>query len=309
MILDNLVSSFLRSRERGTGGSRRRARPRTIQFYQWELKHFTGFMHERGIVEYEDIKRKDVIDYLDWMNGLTSWGEASRYKNLRALRAFSRWIQHEEDWLEGGLKPFHHYLPSIPKTPVRKFVPSRRELKRFMEAVNTRSRAGHRDHVVMQLLLDTGMRIGEVALLILDHLKLPDCLIVVPELGKTGTRLVPITDRTAKLLKGWLRRRQSFAKCEYVFVSNDGGPSCPNLYEQAWAKYRQRSGVKGITPHTFRHCFCTYFLEKGGDIAKLKAITGHSSYEMLNAYLNLGGEALQEELERVNPAAQVASAF
>jgi integrase len=59
-----------------------------------------------------------------------------------------------------------------------------------------------------------------------------------------------------------------------------------------------------ITPHTYRHDFCTTYLSRGGDIGRLKQITGHSSYDMLQNYLQAAKVAsvvAHEELERINP--------
>ena len=57
-----------------------------------------------------------------------------------------------------------------------------------------------------------------------------------------------------------------------------------------------------------RHVFCTYYLKNGGGIAKLKAITGHSSYQILDHYVHLaevGSQEMRDEQERVSPLKSV----
>jgi integrase/recombinase XerD len=224
---------------------------------------------------------------------------------LRSLRAFFRWVERDDDCREEGLKPWHKALPAIPRSSPKKFVPERADVKRFMATINVNGTIGMRDYVAMSLLLDTGMRIGELSLLTTDNLKLDDRRLIVPNKGKTGTRLLTISSDMARLLKAWLKHRLSYAKTDFLFPAKNGMGASPNTFRLAFSKYRKRSGIKGITPHTLRHCFCTYFLEGGGDIAKLQALSGHSSLDALRVYLNLSGKALEEEQERVSPLRQV----
>lgn len=306
MLLDEALSLFLLSREQGTSGARKVNRPISLKNYKYDLEPFIVFMQERGINTYEALKKTDVMAFISGFDKKQNWSEATRLKVLRSLRAFFRWVERDDDCREEGLKPWYKALPAIPKTPRRKFVPERRSLKKFMSPMNTNTTVGMRDYVAMSVLLDTGIRVGELALLTVDGLKLEDRRLIVPELGKTGTRLVPLSKDVSRLLKGWLKIRERYAACDRVFPSmHSGQPATPHTFEQVFKRYRRKSGEKGITPHTLRHCFCTYFLEGGGDIAKLQAITGHSSLDMLKDYLHMSGKALEEEQERVSPLRQV----
>ena len=302
MLLDECINLFLLSRKRGTGGARGVARPQTIYTYRYDLEKFVAFLQERGILEYGALKKTDVIAYVDAI-AEKGWAEASRLKVLRSLRAFFRWVEQDEDCQAEGLKSWAKALPFISNSPFKKFVPERTQLRKFMLSVPVHTRLGMRDYVLMSLLIDTGIRIGEACTLCVDNVKLDERRIIVS--GKTGTRLVTLSSDMARLLKPWLKKLPGWAKCGNVFPSRGGHPSRPNTFDQSFRRYRQRSGVSGITPHTFRHCFCTYFIEAGGDIAKLQALTGHSSLDILRRYLNLSGRYVEQEQERVSPLRQV----
>jgi|SRR5581483_5857449 len=301
MSFEELERLFLRSRERGREGARKFARPRTLESYRWDLKWFFEFMRERGIITYEAMKRPDVLDFLDSIQDNKNISDATRYKILRSVRALFRWVEKSEDCQEDGLKPWYKLLPPIPKTPSRKVIPERKDMKAFKAAFNVNKRSGYRNYVAFSLMLETGMRVGELCHLKLEHLKLDEQTIIVPEEGKTNMRLVGITKDMVRLMKGWLRRREHFAKSDRVFVNQSGEPATVFMFDHAFAAVRRRLGIKTLSPHTLRHACCTLYLENGGDIGKLQSMTGHKSLDVLKGYLHISTKYQQEELERVSP--------
>jgi len=117
--------------------------------------------------------------------------------------------------------------------------------------------------------------------------------------------LVEITEDVARLLKRWLRVRGTFAKCDFVFTTQSGTQLSDERVCANFLRLRKKHGLAPITPHTNRHAFCTYWLEQHGDIAKLKRMTGHTTYDMLENYLKLSHKSVQSELERVSPLRQI----
>lgn len=304
MLMEEALGLFLLTRQRGVYGARHENRPRSIENYKQDLRVFVDFLSEKGVVQYEDIRRMHILQYNDHVRGL-DLSEASKLKLFRALKAFLRWATLDPTAIEEGLKNWTACVPTIKATPRKMYVPSKEDINRLLSSINTRTRYGHRDFVVMSLLLDTGMRIGEVCLLQTDHIKLDNKCIIVPEGGKSGTRLVPLSEQMVRTLKVWMKRREKWAKCDYVFINRTGIRTRPTTYDQSFRRYGERVGLKGITPHTFRHYFCTRYLEEGGNIEHLKAITGHTSYAVLGGYVKLGMGAIQEAHEKMSPLRKV----
>jgi len=112
--MDEVLRLFIRSREMGirSTGARKQARPRTIEAYKWDLKHFFGFMAERGLTHWEQMKRNDIIDFLQWLNSM-AWTDNSKTKVLRSLRALFRWVERDEDCQDEQLKSYCRVLPAI----------------------------------------------------------------------------------------------------------------------------------------------------------------------------------------------------
>jgi integrase/recombinase XerC len=309
MLMQEALRLFIRSREMGirSTGARKKARPRTIEAYLWDLRHFLRFMEERGISYWEHLKRSDIIDFLAWLD-TRAWSDSSKMKVLRSLRALFRWVERDEDCQDEQLKTFHRLLPSIQQTKPPTVLPSAKEIKSFLSGLNTRTRSGHRDYVALSLMIDAGLRSGELRFLKLHHLHFEEGCILAPREGKTGERIVPISRAVARLLRGWLRRREKFASCDYVFLNHHGMQMGRYTLDHSFRKKWERLKISRLTPHMARHIFCTFYLKNGGDISKLKAITGHSSYQMLDHYVHLaemGSREMREEQERVSPLKSV----
>jgi site-specific recombinase XerD len=308
--MEEILRLFIRSREMGvkSAGARRKARPRTIEAYRWDLEHFFKFMAERGLTRWEQMKRGDVLDFLAWLDS-REWLDGSKIKVLRSLRALFHWIERDEDCQDEQLKTFYRLLPAIEQTKPPNLLPTPKEIKKFLAGLNTATRSGHRDYVALSVMIDTGVRSGELRFLRLHHLHFEQGLILAPQEGKTGERIVPISPAAVRLLKGWLRRREKFAKSDYVFLNHHGKQMGRYTLDHSFRKQWEKMNISRLNPHMARHFFCTYYLKNGGNLAKLKAISGHSSYQILDHYVHLaevGGQEMRDEQERCSPLKSVA---
>jgi integrase/recombinase XerD len=311
MLFEELLESFLYSRKHGVSGAKGKATAKTIETYRLSLsRSFIRFMQEkRRKSKFSDLNRNDIRAFVEYVTDHPKWSPATKLTYMRSVRVFLRWVESDEDCVKDGLheKNLARLLPSIPQNPRREYIPTPVDLKKWRSGFNTNYVFGYRDYVVFSLMLTTGMRIGEICWLKLEHLQLDNRLVYVPAEGKTGSRLVPITNQMVSLLKGWLRRRDECKQSKtsnFVFISKYDPQCTPNGFDQRFRKVKEKHNLPRVTPHTVRHAFCTYYLRNGGKIERLRNITGHSSYEMLKNYLHLaevGSDQAKEELEESSP--------
>lgn len=307
MILDEMVKLFIDSRKRGTTGAKKKCAPSTVKIYEDNLKTFMGFLQSEtkdgGVTQYKSIRRLHIVQFLDWLDK-KQLAKASKLQVLGSLRTFFKWVDLDEDCELQELKGMQKWLPAIEKKPRRLDIPALKDLRSFKNNFNTDDTWEYRDYIATCLMMDTGIRLGEVCNLRLDGVKLEEKTIIVN--GKQGMRLVPITNDMIRLFKGWLKRRVLCRYSEgspYVFISKRGPQMDDNGFGKSFRKHRKKFDLPRISAHTFRHAFSTNYLRKGGDIEKLRNITGHTTYEMLKDYLHLaklGGEEAQKELEKVS---------
>ncbi len=310
MKLTEMMVLFVDSRKQGTGGAKKKCSDKTLEVYKRNIKGFVDFLAvgmDTSVLDYSDLKRPHLAKFLNHVDSLQKdgkWSKSTYLQMVRSLKTFFRWVDMDEDCQSAAHHGLQKYLPALETPPRRTEIPSTKDLKVFKNGFNTSNRWGHRDYVATCLKLDTGIRLGEICNLRVDHVLLAELVIIVT--GKTGPRPVPITEAMGLLLKGWMKRRTQCKSAEtspFVFVSKYRDRMTVNGFGQRYRKHRAKLGLGKITAHVLRHSFCTNYLQKGGDMERLRLITGHSNYEMLRSYLHLakiGGKSAHAETEKVS---------
>ncbi|MFQ6122233.1 MAG: tyrosine-type recombinase/integrase [Dehalococcoidales bacterium] len=206
---------------------------------------------------------------------------------LRSVRAFWSWLVSE-----AIIKTNPFSKIKIPKVS-RKIVPtlSELQLRALLEVINVSSPEGYRDMAVILLLVDTGLRVSELASLRLQDLRLAEGALKV--LGKGNKeRLVPIGKTSQRLLWNYLNRFRSESaspRCQLVFLTDDGWPLTKNRIQKMIAKYGKKASIQGVrcSPHTLRHTAAVMFLRNGGNVFSLQRLLGHAGLEMTRHYCEL----------------------
>jgi len=278
-----LVSLFLRFSElKGLS-------PRTIFFYQDKLERFLKLQGEKFPVEKEDI--------YSFIKHLKEQGNSPESVNcyMRALRVFFRWAH-----LQGFISS--NPMQGIPmqKTPrllVDVLAPS--DLQKVLDAIKRSGRNNLRNQAIFLLLLDTGMRPGELCNLTLEDLSFSENLVRV--CGKTGERLLPFSQKTRRAILSYLNVRRALPGENNLFLSEKGEPLTRDALRHFFAALRRRTGIKRLYPYLMRHTAATSYLREGADLETVRRLLGHTSYAVIQRYLNLNPGDLARVQRRISP--------
>ena len=218
---------------------------------------------------------------------------------VRGLRAFSAWCAAEGLVAED---PFRRLpRPRVPTRLIATLGPV--ELERLLAV------ASRRDRLIIALLLDTGLRLSELAGLRVGDL-LPDGYLRVR--GKGGVeRLVPLGSVTEARLPDYLahgRPRPIGRDIDHIFLARDGRPLTPVAIQHALRRLGGRAGLTGVrtNPHTFRHTFAKLYLLNGGDLFSLQRILGHTTLDMVRRYVNLDTGEVKRQHAQASPVDRLA---
>lgn len=167
-----------------------------------------------------------------------------------------------------------------------------------------RRRNPYRDAALIILLLDTGLRIGEVANLTLRDVDWIDAALAVD--GKTGPRIVPLGRKAKRALRVYVDRGRTAATSRelHVFLTLDGEALSSQAATQVVRRIAEAAGAKAskLGPHSFRHTFSVEFVRAGGDAFTLQRILGHTTIDMTRRYVNLADTDLRAAHRRFAPA-------
>jgi len=206
---------------------------------------------------------------------------------MRSIRAFWSWLLSEEII---QANPFDRI--KIPKPP-QKVIPafSEVQIRALLDSIDTSTPEGYRDYAVIVTLLDTALRVTELANLQLEHLWLDEGVLKV--LGKGGKeRLIPIGKAVQRLLWRYInnyRPEPSVPNRDYLFLTADGRQLTKGRIQKRMVLYGKKASLSGVrcSPHTLRHTGAVNFLRNGGDVFSLQRLLGHSTLSMTRHYCEL----------------------
>jgi site-specific recombinase XerD len=273
---------------------------RTIEWYRANLREFVGFVEREGArATAGDVQPAKVRR---WLLALGSreraLAPASLAGRVRTLKAFGTWISAELDLPANPLRS----VP-MPRVPAQ-LVPSLRdqEIAALIAACDA-SRDPIRDRAIVVFMLDTGVRVAEVAGLRVRDVDLVEGRCHV--LGKgSRERLVPIGRRARKAVRAWLATRRRTTADEPLFAGPGGARLTTRGFHQLIGRLARRAGIETrCSPHVLRHTFARAFLVNGGDLFSLQRILGHSptSIQITRRYVELLDDDLRAIHRRASP--------
>ena len=163
----------------------------------------------------------------------------------------------------------------------------------------------HRDFMLIMLILDTGMRLGECLKVTADDIDMDDRTICLPAENTKGrrTRYVFFSVKTCKSLQRWMRYKDRYTSSKLLFPKKSGMPLEIHSFESGFKRYLGRAGIeKAYSPHALRNNFAKRCLMNGMDIYTLSRILGHSSVAVTeNAYLDLTDRDLRHRYQNFSP--------
>lgn len=199
---------------------------------------------------------------------------------FRGLRRFCRWAVLEELLEVNPMAGMEQ--PKPVETPVPVITDT--EVAALFKVTAGKVFTDRRDHAILRILFDCGLRISECARLAVDDADMDADLLAVLGKGRRP-RIVPFGARTGRALDRYLRARRQhpYAAEPALWLTQRGGLSPDGLDEILRRRARQ-AGVENLHAHRFRHTFAHRWLADGGQERDLMRLAGWRSEAMLSRY-------------------------
>lgn len=223
---------------------------------------------------------------------------ASLHRMKAAVRAFFAWAAETGVVEDNPARSIRmHRLPR--KLPV--FLTTA-EKKRLLKELKERTDfSALRDRAMIEVLLGTGIRLGELAALDMDDIDLDAKHLRVRAKGNVPQVKFIKTDLRT-LLRRYLaeRRRHGRPEMEALFLSNRNGRLCQRQIANRLAHWLRKAGIeKELTPHGLRHTFATHLYGATNDLLVVQRALGHRDVSTTQIYTHLVDGQLEEALERL----------
>jgi integrase/recombinase XerC len=252
----------------------------TVRAYQTDIAQFISFLHENNVSIHTaaDVQRLDVVEYLSALAKRELTGIA-RARKMSAIREYFRFLE--------GVGLISKSPTTGIETPKRE--KNSRQYLRSDEYTKMLSLAGAnpRDYAVLQVFLQTGIRVSELASLRITEIDFIKPSITVRGKGSVE-REIALEKKGIHALKSYLSVRPQSISTR-VFLNYQGEPISERGIRKLVVKYRKEAGItKKASCHTLRHTFATYKAEKGVSAFQLQQWLGHANLNTTQIYVHLG---------------------
>jgi len=271
--------------------------PNTISAFLRDLHKFATSQ----IVELENVTTADLDAFLagqQFKPDGTPRSPNSLNRLKTALRSFFGWM-HGTGIVEVNPASGVRTTSINQKPPVYLTDQEERDLLHCLRDYGTKAHT-LRDAAIINLLLDTGIRVGELVSLDVEDIDGKHLRIRRAKGGSPIAKFLPV--RTRKAIDAYLRRvRPHLDRSENdraLFLNQQGTrlqARAVQLLVPAWIK---RAGIaKPVTPHTLRHTFATSLLNKTGNLLLVQKALGHSNVTTTQIYAHVADSTLETAVE------------
>ena len=274
----------------------------TLEDYRNHLRRFFLFCGDLGDPE---LSRQLLRDYQVYLRDDPSINSVTVRSYCRALKVFLHWLYMEE-YIDIDYSA-RFRLPKAEKRVIR--VLSDSEIRMLLYSFPTSTYSGVRNRLLVQLMLDSGLRLSEVLLLEAKDISITSRQVIVCGKG-AKERIVPLSLDTCDLIAEYLQSYRSFfgsypGKDERFLRCTDGRPISVNAVKNLFRKLKVSTGIERLHPHLLRHTFATGYIRNGGNQAVLKEILGHTTLKMTSVYLHLSDSTIRENFDSLSPVSQL----
>ncbi|OZQ66537.1 tyrosine-type recombinase/integrase [Paenibacillus odorifer] len=291
---------------------------RTISGYIQNMQYFTEWITVRhGEITIQDVTTDMLRGYILWCSDEKEYYGGHPFKSdfdrdrrgispasvnvrIRVLKTFFS-VLYEEEVISRN--PARNV--SLMRQDVDTVAPlTEDELRRFMKAPDQKQWAQWRDAVIMTLILDAGLRLGEICSLEKSEVDFVKKHIVLPASKNKNrkSRVLPLSTETLRMLKQLITESAQHFDTTHVFTTNYGEQLSEKTIQKSFDKYAEKAKLgRSVSPHVLRHNFATMAAENGMSIFHLQKIMGHADIQTTRKYVQISESSIADEHRRFSP--------
>lgn len=249
--------------------------PATVLAYRSDLEQLVEFLIKKEKVTPDQVRPDDLDSFRDTLLN-DKYTPKSVSRKLNAVKTFFRWMIDQNLITSDPSSSVAH--PKIDNV-----------LPKFMSQLEYRAlrdvtRSDTRIAAIVELILQTGLRISEVANLKTANLKGNEML--VEAYATQPQRTIPLNRPGKDVIDTYIEIRPK-VDSPYVFISKNGKPLAVRNIRASIARYMQKADLPNYSVNDLRTTFMVENLKNGVDIVLLSQVSGHKRLSTTERYLEL----------------------
>lgn len=264
----------------------------TIIAYAKDIDQLIEFVEARGRATPTEIEKDDLNGFIKKLED-ENYTPKSISRKINAIRTYFKFLKEEGLVKEDPSTTLVH--PKIEIQPPR--ILSKMEYRALRDAC----RQDPRTSAVVELLLQTGIRIGELRRLKLSDVKFGEGdqpgKIRIDPWGKNPERLIPLNKPVQEALQRYLKVRPKTKKEETVFITKTGRPFLIRNIRTTINRYFKIAGIENVKVNDLRHTFVATHLSRGVSLTTVSRLTGHRRLTTTEKYLQYIERPKEEKVD------------
>ena len=260
----SMIESFISSKEiEGCSD-------RTIKYYKEIIDKFNDSF-DKSI---KKITTEEIRSYLSNYKEMSTCGSTTIDNIRRVLSSFFSWLEDEDYIIKSPIRRIHRI-----KTPTTvKEVLTDENLEKLRDECEN-----IRDLSLIELLISTGMRVGELVNLNISNLNFEDRSCIV--LGKGNKEREVYFDAKTKLhLKEYISKRNDTNDALFVSLREPHQRLSISGIELIVRNLGVNTNINKVHPHKFRRTLATMAIDKGMPVEQVQKLLGHVKIETTMHY-------------------------
>jgi len=276
----------------------------TCTNYIRAVRLFLRWLDARGIERIDRVDLPMLNAYLAHLDGRGLAGTTRR----QYAYGLKMWFCYLADHNHIAHNPAEHLRPPLTEQRDPRFL-NEREIAALREALRYGAPRSQqvRDAAIVELLLQTGLRLSELCRLTMRDVELPrrasaeweDAGELWIRQGKgRKDRRVKLNYKACAVLVAYKEVRPVSAKSPALFLNKYQKPLTPRAVQKLIEKYLDGAGIAGASVHSLRHTFGTQHALKGTQPRSIQEMMGHKSIATTGRYISLVEEQMARDVQR-----------
>ncbi|HNR53244.1 MAG TPA: tyrosine-type recombinase/integrase [Candidatus Dojkabacteria bacterium] len=253
----------------------------TVIAYSKDIEQLLNFFSKEGISSIEDTTIEDLEKYKQNLQD-NNYTPKSISRKINSTRTFYRYLLDNSLIQDNPSEKLAH--PKFETKPPR--VLTEMEYRALRDV----SRVDVRLYSIVEILLQTGIRIGELAALTLDDIRKSNDgridYLYIKAAGSHPQRKVPLNRSAKKAIDEYLELRPE-TEDDTLFVTKNGRPLLVRNIRTAIDKSFEKAGIKNAKVNDLRNTFIAHHLANGVSLVVVSKLVGHKRLSTTEKYLNL----------------------
>lgn len=257
----------------------------TILAYSKDIEQLVSFLGDLGKKTISEIDRIDIEGFLKKLSA-DGYTPKSISRKINSIKTFYRFLKSSDSITVNPAAEITH-----PKYDVK---PPRILSKMEYRALRDACRGDIRTYAIVELFLQTGIRIGELANLKVDNVKEKELIVEAQEGHKERT--VPLNKAAKAALVNWLSIKPK-SNDPHLFVTKTGKPLLVRNIRTTIDRYFKIAGIENAKVNDLRHTFIAHHLASGTPLTVISKLVGHKRLSTTEKYLDLVKDKMTEHVK------------